>query len=726
MELNSNEEVESAAQRLFARHQQNIFRRTDRLFAGLMVFQWVAGIAAALWISPQTWVGTESQTHIHVWAAVLAGGAITSLPVLLAITRSGSAVTRHVIAVGQMLTSALLIHLLGGRIETHFHVFGSLAFLAFYRDWRVLISASAVVAADHFVRGIVWPQSVYGITAASQWRWLEHAGWVIFEDIFLIWSCRQGTHELLDTARRQVQLELAKTRAQEAKDAAEAANRTKSAFLANMSHEIRTPLNGILGFAEILRKSDHGLSETERDDYLNTICSSGQHLLTIINDILDLSKIEAGMLAIERAECAPHQIIAEVISVLRVRAHEKGLTLEYRCAGAIPEKIVTDIVRLRQLLMNLIGNAIKFTEVGGVKVTVRLEHGALSQLAIDVSDTGIGIPAEKLSTIFDPFVQADTSVTRRYGGTGLGLAISKRLARALGGEILVRSAVGRGSVFTAKIATGPLDGVRLIESTAAPTNSGDVTRPSEKPVEINGVRVLLAEDGETNRKLIGLILRRAGGTVTAVENGQMAVEMASQKPFDLIVMDMQMPVMDGYTATSALRSRGFDRPIIALTAHAMKGDKEKCLAAGCTAYLTKPIDGPKLLRTIASVLPGRSKQPIHNGPDGADVPIKSTLPMDDPDFRALAQEFAVSLPDRVTALRKAADAGDLDEVARLAHWLRGVAGSVGFAAFTAPAAELEQSARTGFTAGIDELVGQIEALAGRVTVATLPTLVRTL
>ncbi len=491
-----------------------------------------------------------------------------------------------------------------------------------------------------------------------------------------------------------------------------------------MSHEIRTPLNGILGFADILRRADRDLSEAERGDYLSTICSSGQHLLTIINDILDLSKIEAGMMAIERAPCSPHQIIADVISVLRVRAHEKGLLLEYRWIGGIPETIHTDAIRLRQLLMNLIGNAIKFTEVGGVKITATLDQTACPQLVIDVSDTGIGIPAEKLGAIFSPFVQVDTSVTRRYGGTGLGLAISDRLAHALGGGLRVRSDLGRGSVFTATVATGPLERVRIVAPSAAMTTSGDVSRRCEVPLSLSHARILLAEDGDTNRKLINLILTRAGATVTTVENGQMALEIATQKPFDLILMDMQMPVMDGYTATSALRATGFDGPIIALTAHAMKGDEQKCLTAGCTAYLAKPIDSNKLIRTVASRL-GRSLPQGAGDPFAADRPLGSTLPMDDPDFHALAKEFADCLPPKIAALREACRTRDLQEVGRLAHWLKGVAGSVGFAAFTVPAADLEQLARSGIADGLDDLVGKIEELAHRVDVPCLRALAKT-
>ena len=238
MEQENSSWIKVRSQELFRNHRQEIFCRTDRLFAGLLVFQWLAGVATAIWISPKTWIGAESMTNANIWAAIFLGGAIASLPVYFALTRPGQVLTRHLIAVGQMLAGVLLIHLLGGRIETHFHIFGSLAFLAFYRDWRVLITASVVVALDHLVRGIVWPQSVYGVLTASPWRWLEHAGWVVFEDIFLIWSCRQGTTEMQDTARRQVLLEVATTEAQQGRQELLAAHDELELRVEQRTHEL--------------------------------------------------------------------------------------------------------------------------------------------------------------------------------------------------------------------------------------------------------------------------------------------------------------------------------------------------------------------------------------------------------------------------------------------------------------------------------------------------------
>jgi PAS domain S-box-containing protein len=333
-----------------------------------------------------------------------------------------------------------------------------------------------------------------------------------------------------------------------AKEAAEFANRAKSAFLANMSHEIRTPLNAILGFTDNRVNDVDGDCE-QRREHLQTVHDSGQHLLALIDDVLDLSKIESGGMDVEPVRCSPHEIISATVSMLRMRAEERGLDLKYFRKSETPEFICTDPDRLRQILMNLIGNAIKFTEVGGVQVVARLETRGAPQLVVEVIDTGIGIEANSLDGIFDPFVQADNSITRRFGGTGLGLSISRRLARLLDGDLRAESQGGRGSVFSLTIPTGPLDGVGRIQlSTAEATPSRSVV--AEQPAAtLPPCRILLVEDGVTNRKLITLILDRAGATTRCAENGQAGVEAASREPFDIILMDMQMPVMDGYRAT---------------------------------------------------------------------------------------------------------------------------------------------------------------------------------
>jgi PAS domain S-box-containing protein len=388
---------------------------------------------------------------------------------------------------------------------------------------------------------------------------------------------------------------------------ADAANQAKSEFLANMSHEIRTPLTAILGYAEILASTCHDPQNLEA---VRTVERNAQHLLEIINDILDLSKIEAGKLEIEQIKCSPFQIITDVVALMQVRADAKGLSLGVEYDGPMPEYVVTDPLRIRQCLANLLSNAIKFTETGTVRVVARLNQATSTRplLCWDVIDSGIGMSADQMVRLFKPFTQADASTSRRFGGTGLGLTISRRLAEMLGGSITVASTPGQGSTFSLTFAPGPLEGVELV---AGPSDAG-ASIPKHSTEVFSAVkldcRILLAEDGPDNQRLIGHVLRKAGATVDIVENGQLAIERAMQAevellPFtyDLVLLDMQMPVLDGYSAARKLRELNFRRPIVALTAHAMTGDREKCLAAGCDDFATKPINRRALLELIAQL-----------------------------------------------------------------------------------------------------------------------------
>jgi two-component system, sensor histidine kinase and response regulator len=835
----------------FENLQRQQYARTDRLFAVLMAVQWVFGIVVATWVSPRTWVGAESTVHIHVWAAVFVGGIISAVPIMLAIMEPGHTATRHTIAVAQMLWSALLIHLTGGRIETHFHVFGSLAFLAIYRDWRVLVPATVVVAGDHLVRGIFWPQSVYGVLTASNWRFLEHAGWVVFEDVVLVWSCVRGTNELWRIAERTVSFEASEDRYRavvhqsaegilvfdaetgailehnpafrrlldipesevptlrvddelmpgsealgevidallregtplalerqllrrngtyleiacsltstmyagsravcvvirditerrrldaelaRARDSAIESARLKSEFLANMSHEIRTPMNGVVGMSGLLLETK--LTDQQRD-FAETIRVSADALLTIINDILDFSKVDAGELHFEMLDLDVRSAVEGTLDLLAEHADSKGLELASLVEAGVPSNLRGDPARIRQVLMNLVGNAIKFTEQGEVVVRASLDADFADAVMVrfEVTDTGIGISEDTQARLFQAFVQADGSTTRKYGGTGLGLAISKRLVTLMGGEIGVRSAPGAGSTFwfTARFqkqatsvhadaettlagrrvlivddnetnrkilqyqlslwgvehqaVPGAPEALRALRDAAAAgqpfelaildrqmpvtdgvelarmirrdgrlasvrmimmTSLGDIGDSDEllaagietcmtKPVKQaqvhdclarvlaetqrlgrqraaesdetvsspapGTVRVLVAEDTAVNRKVALLQLKQLGYVADAVANGAEAIDALSRIPYDIILMDCQMPEVDGYEATRRIRSQGSRIPIIAMTAHAMKGDREKCLEAGMDDYIGKPIDKTALATVLAAWSP---------------------------------------------------------------------------------------------------------------------------
>ncbi len=464
-DLTKPPEVQTRAIQLFEQGQTLLCATVDHLFAGLLVVEWLASIVVALVISPRAWEGYGNVIHVHVYAAIFLGGAIVMFPVALAWFRPGTVLTRQVVGAAQMLIGILLIHLTGGRVETHFYIFGSLAFLCSYQDWKVLVSASAIVAADHVLRGWYWPQSVYGIITPSPWRWLEHAGWVVYEDIFLIAAVFFSRKSLARSAMQHAELEWTKAgiedtvakRTEELRQsteqakalavAAQAADRAKSEFLANMSHEMRTPLNGVLGLASLLEEAE--LNQEEKE-WVVSIQQCGSSLLGTIDKVLELSRLEAGQMQSVARPFDISQIMEEAIQPMRDTATGKGIELKGIVSPGVETRLVGDPGNLRQILANLVDNAVKFTSQGSVTVLVdnagwdwQKQH-----LRISVQDTGIGIKEEFRQMLFRPFVQGDGKSTRKYGGIGLGLTICSRLILLMGGSLEVTSHEGSGSTFT--------------------------------------------------------------------------------------------------------------------------------------------------------------------------------------------------------------------------------------------------------------------------------------
>jgi len=510
------------------------------------------------------------------------------------------------------------------------------------------------------------------------------------------------------------------------KEEAEAANRAKSDFLANMSHEIRTPMNAILGFADILRRDKKKL-QTDQLKHLNTISTSGQHLLDLINDILDLSKVESGRLEVEALDCKPVQLIHHVLQFMKVKADEKGLDLKFVADTALPEQIETDPGRVRQILTNLIGNAIKFTEEGSVTVHVSIVGENPKQMKIAVVDTGIGMTQQQADSVFEAFVQADSSITRRFGGTGLGLSISQKFAHALGGDILVTSEKGVGTNFTLVLEVGSLENVEWLSEDQLKLEIESEESDETVEWEFPPAHVLVVDDGNENRELIKLVLEGLGLQVTTAVHGKDGLGQSLAQSFDLILMDVQMPVMDGYTAVAKMREEGIKLPVVALTAHAMKGIEARCLEAGYSHYMTKPIDINALVKLLAELLGGVERDSSDLEETGFVAqenivkqltsglePIYSSLPTENPKFANLVAAFVGRLQERILEISAAIASKNFVELANLAHWLKGSCGSVGFMEFTEPAMLLEQAAKETNEKDIQDLFGQIQLLCKRV------------
>ncbi len=636
------------AESIYRADLRKIVLRTDRMFLWLLLGQWLFGIVIALVWSPRTWIAQHWSVHQHVIVAACMGALFLIYPVYCILRYPGARYTRHVVAISQMLQSALLVHVTGGRIETHFHVFGSLALLAFYRDWPVLLTASAVVYLDHLALGIWFPLSVFGVAEPSFWRSAEHAFWVVFEVVFLAMACCTGIRELSAIAcrqaevesvasdlrgynaaiqsmskqlqeanevlesrvqertesltreiaeRRQAQEERRRTdqklaQVREAKLLAEAASRAKNEFLSRMSHELRTPLNAILGFGQLLEMDT--LNEGQRE-CVSQISSGGKHLLTLINEVLDIARIEAGSMVLSLEPVRVGDALQEVLALVRPLGEARGIRFHLDLEGMGSRCVLADNQKLKQVLMNLLSNAVKYNREGG-EVQLSCSAAGPGRLCLSVADTGRGIPQEKLHRLFVPFDRLGAEQTG-VEGCGLGLALSKSLTEAMGGTLRVSSEPAQGSTFSVELAEAhdpQLQAAQSIEELSTRANALSASST-----------VLYIEDNLDNLRLVQRILdHRPGIQLVTAMQGSLGTELARQHRPDLILLDVHLPDLDGEQVLCRLGAAPETRsiPVVVLSADATARQIERLRSAGARDYLTKPIDVHRFLGIVDDVL----------------------------------------------------------------------------------------------------------------------------
>lgn len=429
--------VRERATSIYRELQNKLFKDTDKLFAYLLIAEWLFGVVCAFVISPQRWEGATSSTHIHVWAAIFLGGSLTFFPVLLVWQYPGKAVTRHTIAFSQMMFSALLIHLSGGRIETHFHIFGSLAFLAFYRDWKIFITATVVVAVDHFVRGMYWPQSVYGTMVASNWRWLEHSGWVVFEDVFLIFSCIRGCRELRGISTRQAELEATNMTLDYRTQDLARSNQELEQFAQIAAHDLQSPLRSVATNCQMLEESCETLN-SEQKEYARGAMDGVRTMRTTINDILEYSKLGKRDGVYEPVSL--EDVLESVLYNLREFIAEKKAVIT---RDSLPT-LNGNRSQITRLLQNLVENAVKFCEQSQPRIHLSAKKNG-ADWTVAIRDNGIGIDRKHYSHIFEMFRRLHTQ--EEYPGTGVGLSACKKIVEMHRGKIWVESVIGKGSTF---------------------------------------------------------------------------------------------------------------------------------------------------------------------------------------------------------------------------------------------------------------------------------------